>query len=446
MASTYVNDLRLEEIATGEQSGSWGTTTNTNLELISEAFSYGSEAIANASTDTITVADGASDEARSFYMKCTGGGQACTVTLAPSTLSKVWMIENTTSYTLTFTQGSGANVAVAAGQVKMIATDGGGSGAIVYDLLTDVNLAGTTVYSALNDGTTTLTSTVAELNILDGATVVVGEINALDLGSTAVGTAIASKAVILDSSKDYTGVRNLTISGELDAATLDVSGAIDVAGNSVLASVDVTGLATAATFEPDGDTAAGDNAALGYTSVLGAILTGQGSTNDVTLVNDADATVLSIPTGTTNVTVVGDVTAPNLQGPAFHAIPSAATSIADSTWTKITYGTEVYDTNGKFASNRFTPTVAGYYQISYAAGEGLPVAGSVAYLALYKNGARSLSNQTTWTSYSTTSLSQLIYLDSNDYVEVYLYTNSDNSYTTGTNGWNSYFQGVLVRT
>lgn len=49
-----------------------GTTTNTNLELIAEAFSYGSEAIANASTHTITVADGTSDEARSLYLKCTG--------------------------------------------------------------------------------------------------------------------------------------------------------------------------------------------------------------------------------------------------------------------------------------------------------------------------------------------------------------------------------------
>ncbi len=58
-----------------------------------------------------------------------------------------------------------------------------------------------------------VTSTAAELNILDGATVVVGEINALDLGSTAVGTAIASKAVILDSNKDYTGIRNLTTTG-----------------------------------------------------------------------------------------------------------------------------------------------------------------------------------------------------------------------------------------
>jgi hypothetical protein len=60
---------------------------------------------------------------------------------------------------------------------------------------------------------TAVTSTPEELNILDGATVVVGEINALDLGATAVGTAIASKAVILDSNKDYTGFRNITTTG-----------------------------------------------------------------------------------------------------------------------------------------------------------------------------------------------------------------------------------------
>jgi hypothetical protein len=75
----------------------------------------------------------------------------------------------------------------------------------------------------------------------------------------------------------------------------------------------VTGNVTATgTVEPAGDTAAGDNSALGYTSVLGAILTGQGSTNDVTLVNDADATVLGIATGTTNVDIVGDLTAGTL--------------------------------------------------------------------------------------------------------------------------------------
>ena len=301
MASTYVNDLRLEEIGTGEASGTWGTKTNANLELIGEAFSYGSEAIANASTHTITIADGTSDQARSFYLKCTGGGQACTVTLAPNTVSKVWMIENATSATLTFSQGSGANVAVAAGEVKMIATDGGGGDAIVYDLLTDANLAGTTAIAALKLAGTTVTSTGAELNILDGVTASAAEINILTgvtstaaelnlvdgssagtivnskavvyssggqvngttlaIAGTAIsadaaeinvldgvtaGTVIASKALVADANIDITGGRNITISGELDAATLDISGAGDVAGalTNNSAAVKVAGVET----------------------------------------------------------------------------------------------------------------------------------------------------------------------------------------------------------
>jgi len=258
MASTYVNDLRLEEIGTGEASGTWGTKTNTNLELIGEAFSYGSEAIADASTHTITIADGESDQARSLYLKCTGGGQACTVTLAPNTVSKVWMIENATSATLTFSQGSGANVAVAAGEVKMIATDGLGSGAVVYDLLTDVNLAGTTALATLKLGGTTVTSTAAELNILDGVTSTAAELNILD-GVTAtaaelnyndtgaaVGTVVASKTVTADANKDVASLRNLTLTGELDAATLDISGAGDVAGalTNNSAAVKVAGVET----------------------------------------------------------------------------------------------------------------------------------------------------------------------------------------------------------
>ena len=260
MASTYVNDLRLEEIGTGEASGTWGTKTNANLELIGEAFSYGSEAIADASTHTITMADGTSDQARSLYLKCTGGGQACTVTLAPNTVSKVWMIENATSATLTFSQGSGANVAVAAGEVKMIATDGEGSGAVVYDLLADVNLAGTTALAALKLGGTAVTSTAAELNLVDGSsagtivnskaviyssggqvngttlaiagteiTATAAELNYNDTGA-AVGTVVASKTVTADANKDVASLRNLTLTGELDAGSLDISGNADIDG------------------------------------------------------------------------------------------------------------------------------------------------------------------------------------------------------------------------
>ena len=107
-------------------------------------------------------------------------------------------------------------VLTVAGEVSMTTLDIGGT-----------NVTSTAAELNILDG---VTSTAAELNILDGATVVVGEINALDLGSTAVGTAIASKAVILDSNKDYTGIRNLTITGELDAATLDISGDVDIDG------------------------------------------------------------------------------------------------------------------------------------------------------------------------------------------------------------------------
>ena len=144
MASSYENKLRLELIGTGEQAGSWGDQTNLNLKSIADAFGYGSRAIANASTDNITIGDGysATDYDRSMYLKLTGGGQACTVTLAPNTVSKVWMMQNDTSYTLTFSQGSGANVSIEAGACKIIATDGAGSGAAVYDVLNTLEISG----------------------------------------------------------------------------------------------------------------------------------------------------------------------------------------------------------------------------------------------------------------------------------------------------------------
>ena len=84
----YTNDLRLKEIATGDEAGTWGASTNTNLELIAEAFSFGTEAITtNADTHATTIADGTTDEGRSIYLKYTGTlDSACTITLGPNTV------------------------------------------------------------------------------------------------------------------------------------------------------------------------------------------------------------------------------------------------------------------------------------------------------------------------------------------------------------------------
>ncbi len=68
--ATYVNNLRLKEIATGDEAGTWGTSTNTNLELVGEGLGFGTEAITtNANTHTTTVADGSADEAGRYVYK-----------------------------------------------------------------------------------------------------------------------------------------------------------------------------------------------------------------------------------------------------------------------------------------------------------------------------------------------------------------------------------------
>jgi hypothetical protein len=188
MASTYVNDLRLNEMATGDASGSWGTVTNTNLELIGEAFSYGTETIGDADS-TLTIADGAADAARSFYLKITSSVDLTTtriVTLGPNTVSKVWMIENATtgSQVITIKQGSGATINVPNGQVKMISTDGAGSGGAVLDLLVDVDLTGTT-------------TTLVNLDV-SGAVDIAGDLTLSAGGDGALRFTAASSVKVLD--------------------------------------------------------------------------------------------------------------------------------------------------------------------------------------------------------------------------------------------------------
>ena len=136
----------------------------------------------------------------------------------------------------------------------------------------DVAVTSTATELNILDG---VTATTAELNTLDGITAVVGELNALDLGSTAVGTAIASKAVILDSNKDYTGLRNLTITGELDAATLDISGDVDIDG----------------TLEADAITIDGATLAETISDTVGAMVSSNTETGITVTYQDADNTL-----------------------------------------------------------------------------------------------------------------------------------------------------------
>ena len=208
--ATYVNNLRLTELATGEGAGTWGTTTNSNLEFIGEALGFGTQAAFSSDADvTTTVADGSTDPARAMYFKVTSSGSLSTtrvLTIAPNTLSRVMYIENATSgsQSIQVSQGSGANVTIANGEAAIVYLDGAGSGAAVVDANTA--LSTTKINTAtLAIGGTNVTSTAAELNLVDGST---------------ADTVVNSKAVIYGSA------------GQITANELDVDN-IQVDANAV---------------------------------------------------------------------------------------------------------------------------------------------------------------------------------------------------------------------
>ena len=134
--ATYVNNLRLKEITTGDEDGTWGTSTNTNLELITDGFSYGTKQMSSDANETFTMPDATADATRGLYLKITSAGALTAtreVTLGPNTVNKVWIIENATTggQSITIKQGSGATVEIATTATQMLYADGAGSGAAV---------------------------------------------------------------------------------------------------------------------------------------------------------------------------------------------------------------------------------------------------------------------------------------------------------------------------
>ena len=171
--ATYVNNLRLKEITTGDEDGTWGTSTNVNLELIGEGLGYGTKQVAADANETFTMPNATADGMRAMYLKFTSAGSLTatrTLTLAPDTVSKVWIIENATtgSQIITIKQGVGATINIASGAKKIVYTDGAGSGAAVFDAnptevggtVTSVATAGTVNGITLTGGPITATGTV----------------------------------------------------------------------------------------------------------------------------------------------------------------------------------------------------------------------------------------------------------------------------------------------
>ena len=252
---TYVNNLRLLEITTGAESGTWGTKTNTNLELIADAFGSGTEAIiTNADTHTTTIADGAADEGRAIFLKYTGTlDSACTITIAPNTVNKLWLIENATSgsQNIIISQGSGANITIGNGKVAAVYTDGAGSGAAVLDAFADLELSSTLTVA----GASTLTGAVTmsgdasvgdDLSLASDAAVLNfgadSDVSLTHVADTGLLLNSTRQLQFFDASQRIAAVDATTLSigatDEIDltATALDLNGNVDISGTTTLGS------------------------------------------------------------------------------------------------------------------------------------------------------------------------------------------------------------------
>ena len=255
MASTYSTSLGIEKMATGDQSGAWGTTTNHNWDILDRISGYTAVAITtNADTATLTVREaspgsGTENLQDGMYrvIKFTGAlDSTCTVTIAPNTAKMFFIIINATTdsgssgpYSIILSQGSGANVTVANGKSSVVYCDGAGGGAAVTDALNDLQIG--------DDLSLASDSSVIKMGADDDITVT----HVAD-----VGLKLKQAGATGDDSPFILTLQT----GELDIAANDVLGQIDFQAPDEAAGTDAILVAAGIAAISEGDFSSSNNA------------------------------------------------------------------------------------------------------------------------------------------------------------------------------------------
>ena len=204
--ATYTASNAIKKIATGDESGTWGDSTNNNADIIDRA-SNGFVAIALTGTSyTLSLSTTAVlslGHYKAIRFHGTPGG-TCTVTLEQDNKPRMYMIYNNTDESVIINQGSGSGtkVTIPTGDSAIVLADGTGTNANVIDF----------------------TGQITGLSLLTGIT---------------AGTVAASKAVVVDANKDITGFRNLTATGAATAGSL-VIGSADISATDLEQIDDIT--------------------------------------------------------------------------------------------------------------------------------------------------------------------------------------------------------------
>lgn len=133
--ATYTTNGGIKKIATGDESGTWGTSTNTNFDIIDRLAVGVGDITLSGTTHTLTTSDGSASDGQ-YHVLVLGGTPSGTntITVSPNDVKRLYFVKNNSGQTATFTQGSGANVSVANTKSAIIYCDGAGATAAVVDL------------------------------------------------------------------------------------------------------------------------------------------------------------------------------------------------------------------------------------------------------------------------------------------------------------------------
>jgi hypothetical protein len=347
MASTF-SDLGIELMATGENAGTWGTKTNTNLQIVEKAIGgYVEQAVTSGGTTQLTITDGDATEstsvARHAVIKLTGTISGNSIVTVPDSIEKVYIVTNGTSgaYTVQFKTASGTGITFGVSEktTRLVYSDGtnivdaGFSGAsdmegreLILDAdgdtsitadtddQIDIKIAGADDFQftantftaqsgssivvpegGLTFGSTAITSTAAELNLLDGVSGLVqadltklaavdstaAELNIVDGGTSATSTTVAdADRVVLNDNGTMVQV-----------AVTDLAAYFD---DEITAMPNLTSVGTLTTLTVDNIIINGTN--IGHTS----------DTDAIAIASDGNVTVSQNLTVTGDLTVSGD--------------------------------------------------------------------------------------------------------------------------------------------
>jgi len=141
--ATYTTNGGITKIATGDESGTWGNTTNLNFDILDRLTNGVGLITLSGTTHTLTTSDGALSDGQYRVLVLAGSPSGTnTITVAPNDSQKFYVVKNNSGQSAVFSQGSGANVTVANGNTAFIYCDGAGSGAAVVDLTATIPATG----------------------------------------------------------------------------------------------------------------------------------------------------------------------------------------------------------------------------------------------------------------------------------------------------------------